>query len=108
MNVRLFIATGLLLAGLVTAATAQTRANVRPGGSKDECTITAYANDITRIVMLRLANGFYSHKAYGEKGEFICDGEWSATYELNLQAAEILRNKGNNRAVIVDSARSRS
>ena len=68
----------------------------------DECTITAYANDIVRIVTLRLANGLYSHKAYGENGKFICDGEWSATPALNRQAAEILRTKGNNRAVIVD------
>jgi hypothetical protein len=94
----------MIVAGGVSTAAAQS-AGSRAGGSMDECTITAYANDITRIVMLRLSNGFYSHKAYGEKGQFICDGEWSATYALNKQAAEILRNKGNDRAVIVDRSR---
>lgn len=94
----------MIVAGVVSTAGAQ-NVGSRQGGSMDECTITAYANDITRIVMLRLGNGFYSHKAYGEKGQFICDGEWSATYALNKQAAEILRNKGNDRAVIVDRSR---
>lgn len=85
------------------AATASAQiAGSRQGGSLDECTITAYANDITRIVLLRLGNGSYSHKAYGEKGQLLCDGEWSATHALNRQAAEILRNKGNDRATIVD------
>jgi hypothetical protein len=94
----------MIVAGVVSTAGAQ-NAGSRHGGSMDECTITAYANEITRIVMLRLGNGFYSHKAYGEKGQFICDGEWSATHALNKQAAEILRNKGNDRAVIVDRSR---
>lgn len=84
-------------------ANAQSR---RSGGELDECTITAHANDIARIVMVKLSNGFYSHKAYDEKNRFICDGEWSATYDLNRQAAEILRNKGNDRAVIVDGVRA--
>lgn len=103
MKYRISIA-AMIVAGVVSTAGAQ-NAGSRQGGSMDECTITAYANDITRIVMLRLGNGFYSHKAYGEKGQFICDGEWSATYALNKQAAEILRNKGNDRAVIVDRSR---
>ena len=74
----------------------------RAAVAKDECTITAFANEISRIVLLRLSNGFYSHKAYDEKGTFVCDGEWSATDALNRQAAEILRHKGNDRAVIED------
>lgn len=97
------------IAAVIAAAIASTAGaqstGPRQGGSMDECTITVYANDITRIVTVRLSNGFYSHKAYGEKGQFICDGEWSATYPLNKQAAEILRNKGNDRAVIVDQSR---
>lgn len=89
----------VLAALLANSAAAQNR---RSGGDLDECTITAHANQIVRIVLVRLGNGFYSHKAYGENGRFICDGEWSATYELNKQAAEILRNKGNDRATIED------
>lgn len=100
---RIFVA-ATMLATACSSAIAQSP-SLRQGGAMDECTITAYANDITRIVMVRLGNGFYSHKAYGEKGQFICDGEWSATHALNRQAAEILRNKGNDRAVIVDQSR---
>ncbi|MGE0152986.1 MAG: hypothetical protein AB7R90_10230 [Reyranellaceae bacterium] len=99
MKANLPMAATLLAALLATSAVAQTR---RSGGELDECTITAHANEIVRIVMVRLNNGLYSHKAYDEKGRFVCDGEWSATHELNRQAAEILRNKGNDRAVIVD------
>lgn len=97
------MAGALLVALAATSASAQNR---RSGGELDECTITAHANDIASIVMIRLGNGFYSHKAYDQTGRFICDGEWSATYELNKQAAEILRNKGNDRAVIVDRVRA--
>ncbi len=92
-------AAGALATGI---ASAQTRAT---SAAMDECTITAHANDIARIVMVRLANGFHSHKAYGANGELICDGEWSATWELNRQAAEILRAKGNDRAAIEDRSR---
>lgn len=100
MQTRIPVAAALLATLVVsTAASAQNR---RSGGELDECTITAYANDIRRIVMVRTGKGFYSHKAYDQNGRFICDGEWSATYELNLQAAEILRNKGNDQAVIVN------
>ena len=88
-----------IVAGLAIPAAGQSG---RAGVAKDECTITAFANEISRIVLLRLGNGFYSHKAYDEKGALVCDGEWSATYELNRQAAEILRHKGNDRATIAD------
>ena len=99
---RVFFAAAL--AGTVAAMAAEAQ-SPRSGGELDECTITAHANDIARIVMVKLGNGFYSHKAYDAKDRFVCDGEWSATYELNRQAAEILRNKGNDRAVIVDRVR---
>jgi hypothetical protein len=98
----------LILSTLIVLAAASAVAQQRrPGGELDECTITAYANDIERIVLVKLGNGFYSHKAYGRNGRFICNGEWSVTHELNRQAAEILRNKGNDRAVIVDPLRPR-
>ena len=94
-----FLAASLLIAGLSVPAAGQAG---RGSAAKDECTITAFANEISRIVLLRLGNGFYSHRAYDAKGALVCDGEWSATYELNRQAAEILRHKGNARAAIED------
>lgn len=99
MKTGFFILCGLLAVGIAGPAAAQ---EGKAAVAKDECTITAYANDIARIVLVRLANGFYSHKAYDGNGIFVCDGEWSATAELNRQAAEILRHKGNDRAVIED------
>ena len=102
------IVTVLLAGGAASAAVAQTVPGARTAAVKDACTITAHANDIVRIEMVRLGNGFYSHRAFGERGRLVCDGEWSATYELNREAAEILRYKGNNRATIVDRVRGQS
>ncbi len=75
---------------------------------ENTCSITGKANDVRRIELLRLANGRYAHRAYGEDGKVICYSEWSATPTLNLQAAETLRAKGNNVATIVDHVFAKS
>lgn len=99
MKVPICVAVAMAVVLAAGAASAQAG---RTGGALDECTVTAHAGSIARIVMVRLANGFYSHKAYDADGTFVCDGEWSVNRELNRQAAEILRLKGNDRAAIED------
>jgi hypothetical protein len=69
---------------------------------EDTCSITGQANAVHRIQLVRLANGYYGHRAYDRAGKIICYSEWSATSDLNRQAAETLRAKGNNQAAIVE------
>ena len=66
----------------------------------EACTITSRANDVARIDLVRLGNGLYAHRGYDAGGRLLCIGEWNQTVELNREAAEILRAKGNNRATI--------
>ena len=78
-----------------------------PPKLEDTCSITGQANDVRRIELVRLANGYFGHRAYGANGKLICLSEWSATPALNRQAAEILRDKGNDQATIVDHVPTR-
>ena len=71
-----------------------------PTREPEACTITARANDLARIDLVRLGNGLYAHRGYDASGRLVCIGEWNQTVELNREAAEILRAKGNNRAAI--------
>lgn len=78
-----------------------------PPRLEDTCSITGQANDVRRIELVRLANGYYGHRAYAANGKLICLSEWSATPALNRQAADILRDKGNDQATIVDHVPNR-
>jgi hypothetical protein len=92
---------GLGLATLLAAGSIAQAANVPPK-LEDTCSITGHANEIQRIELVRLANGFYGHRAYDARGRLVCYSEWSLTAALNVQAAEILRAKGDNKANVVD------
>ena len=92
---------GLALATVVATGTTARAADVPPK-LEDTCSITGKANDVQRIELVRLANGFYGHRAYDQRGRLVCYSEWSLTAALNVQAAEILRAKGDNKANIVD------
>ncbi len=78
-----------------------------PPRLEDTCSITGQANDIRRIELVRLPNGYFGHRAYAGNGKLVCLSEWSATPALNRQAAEILRDKGNDQATIVDRVPTR-
>jgi hypothetical protein len=100
MKTTILLLASLMLAGGTDVAVAQTaKAGVK---LEDTCSITGHANEIRRIELVRLPNGFYGHRAYGDDGKVICYSEWSTTPDLNRQAAQILRGKGNNQASIVD------
>jgi len=97
------IAVAIAVAAAWGGALPAQAANMQPK-LEDTCSITNRANDVRRIELMRLGNGYYGHRAYDERGRLICNSEWSATPALNVQAAEILRAKGDNRAVIVNKA----
>jgi hypothetical protein len=102
MKTTISLLVSLALIGAAGAAAAQSAKAVVGPKLEDTCSITGRANDVRRIELVRLPNGFYGHRAYAADGKLICYSEWSATPALNLQAAQILRDKGNNQASIVD------
>ena len=93
----------------IAGALAQSSGSVAAPLPRDAeaCTITSRANDVMRIDLLRLSNGLYGHRGYDAQGRLLCIGEWNQTAELNREAAEILRIKGNNRATIRDAGTAR-
>ncbi len=98
-NLAISLAVASSLAGL---AAAQSATMAGKPGLEDTCSITGKAIDVRRIELLRLANGYYGHRGYDADNKLVCASEWSLTPALNLQAAQILRDKGNDVAVIVD------
>jgi len=108
MKAAITLLVSLALIGAAGMAAAQTSKAVAGPRLEDTCSITGRANDVRRIELVRLPNGFYGHRAYAGNGKLICYSEWSATPALNLQAAQILREKGNNQANIVDRVSARA
>jgi hypothetical protein len=100
MKTQILAATIAALAASALSLSAQA-ANMQPK-LEDTCSVTGQANEVRRIDLVRLPNGYFGHRAYDAKGKLICYSEWSATPALNVQAAEILRAKGDNRAIIVN------
>ncbi|MEO8559007.1 MAG: hypothetical protein ABI439_08085 [Rhodospirillales bacterium] len=99
MKIRLLTAS---LAAAVVLGGAAAQAATMQAKPADTCSLTSQANEVRRIVLVKLPNSYYGHRGYDANGKMICNSEWSATMGLNLQAAETLRAKGDNKATIDD------
>jgi len=92
----------IFIIGLTAFAASLFSAQAATPVTLDTCSTTGKASAVRRIQVVQLSNGYWGHRAFDRNGAPICNSEWSATPELNLQAIETLRAKGNNRAAVFD------